>query len=71
MTAPAASRFRQCNRYSAKWIKLESRIEMALGFDESTGKKKACELHVTMQNVAYKPKDEQPGLIDRQDKNQN
>ena len=55
--------------YSAKWIKLESRIEMALGFDQSTGRQKVRELHVTMQNVAYTPKDGQPG-IDQQDKNQ-
>jgi TonB family protein len=62
--------FGQRNGYPAKFLVLESRIEMALGFDESTGKQKVCELHVTMQNVAYTPKDGQPGLIDQQDKNQ-
>jgi TonB family protein len=62
-------RFGQRIGYPAKWLDSEPRIEMALGFDESTGKQKVCELHVTTQNGIYTPKDGQPG-IDQQDKHQ-
>jgi TonB family protein len=53
--------------YPAKWLDPKSRIEMALGFDESTGKQKVCELHVTMQNGIYSQKDGH--YIDPQDNN--
>lgn len=34
--------------YPAKWIQSESRLEVALGVDQTTGKQKVCELRVKM-----------------------
>jgi hypothetical protein len=62
--------FEQIDGYPAKWIDSELRLEMALGFDECTGKQKAGELREAMKNTAYTPRDAQPGIINQQDKNQ-
>ena len=56
--------FGQNRGYHAKWIDPESRVEIALGFDESMGKQKACELRVTIKDFAYAAEG-QPGTAGR------
>jgi TonB family protein len=39
--------------YQGRWIESESRLEIALGYDQSTQKQKTCELKLQIQQAPY------------------
>ena len=50
--------------YPARWVRPDSRMEIALGFDATTGSQKTCELEVKMRNAVFTMRDGQPVATD-------